>query len=91
MPRSSGVVEPYERRTHPNGMVHDLADFFRVRFAERAANYGKILAENENLSTINRSMSCDNTVGQVLVLSTEVAPSAGLKNIELLKRVFIEQ
>ena len=44
-PRTAGIVEPDDRRTHLDGMVHHLADLLGMGLGQGAAEDGEILAE----------------------------------------------
>ena len=90
--RAGAVVEPDDRRADRLREVHHLVDLLGEHLAERAAEHGEVLAEHEDLATVDRSPTGDDAVGEGPgVLDPEaVGPVAG-EHVELDERARVEE
>ena len=68
--RAAAVVEADDRRADLHGQVHDLADLLGVRFRERAAEDGEVLAEDEDEPAVDLAVAGDHAVAEVLCFSS---------------------
>jgi len=90
--RAAGIVKPHHRRAHPHGVVHDLADLFRVRLAERAAEDGEVLAEHEHQSPVDRAASGNDAIARHALLGhAEVRGAVLDEHVVFLERAVVEQ
>ena len=91
-PRPAGVVEPDHRRPDLRGEVHDLAHLLRHHLAERAAEDGEVLAEDEHRPAVDRPVAGDHgvAVGPLLV-HVELVRAVADEGVELLERARVEQ
>jgi len=72
-------------------MVHDLADLLGVGLAQRAADHGEILAEDEHLAAVDRAVAGDDPVAGIAALPVGVVAAAGLEDVEFLKGPLVQQ
>ena len=86
------IVDADHRRPDIHRLVHDLADLFGVRFAERAAEDGKVLAEHKDQPAIDRAVAGDDAVARdaVRVDAEIVAPMLD-KHVPFFKGPWVEQ
>ena len=91
-PRAAGVVEADHRRPDLRGQVHDLAHLLRHHLAERAAEDGEVLAEDEHRPAVDRPVAGDHrvAVGPLLV-HVELVRAVADEGVELLERARVEQ
>src|SRR5205085_11792290 len=61
-PRAAGVVDPYDGAAELRRQVHHLADLLREDLAERAAEDGEVLREDEDLAAEDRPVARDDGV-----------------------------
>ena len=88
---AGAVVEADDRRADLEGEVHQLVDLLGEHLAERAAEDGEVLAEDEHLAAVDRAPAGDDTVGVGPLLEARgVGPVAG-QQVELLERAGVEQ
>jgi hypothetical protein len=75
-----------------HGAVHDLADFLRVGFRERAAEYGEVLREDVDQAGVDVAVAGDEAVaGDDLLIHAEVAAAMGDELVELFEGAFVEE
>src|SRR5437764_2332628 len=90
--RPSGVVEPDHRAAGAHGQVHHLADLLRVRAAERAAEDGEVLGEDEHLPALDHAVPGDHAVAEDRLLRhSEVVRAVRLELVQLDEAAGIEQ
>src|SRR5262249_57169234 len=91
-PRSAGVVQPDDRRTHLYCKIHNLADLLSIGFTERPADDSKILGEGVDEPAINTAVSAHAAVaGKLLLLHPEIETSVTYKLIHIFARVIVVQ
>ena len=74
-----------------DGEVHQLVDLLGEHLAERAAEHGEVLAEDEHLAAVDRAPAGDDAVGVgPLEQPAVVGPVAG-EHVELVERALVEQ
>ncbi len=90
--RAARIVEADHGRADLHRHVHDLADLLRVPLAERAAEHGEILAEEEHQPAVDRARSGDDAIaGNGLVRHAEIDAIMLDIHVELLERSLVEQ
>ncbi len=91
-PGAAGVVEADHGRPDPGGHVHDLDHLLGHHLAERAAEDGEVLAEDEDRAAVDLAVAGDDGVapGPVL-LHLEVVGAVADEGVELLEGAGIEQ
>ena len=91
-PRPAGVVEADHRRPDLRREVHHLAHLLRHHLAERAAEDGEVLAEDEHRPPVDRPVAGDDrvAVGPLLV-HLELVRAVADEGVELLERARVEQ
>ena len=90
--RAAAVVEADERRAGRLRQVHDLVDLLGVHLAERAAEDREVLAEDEDLATVDRAPARDHAVGErPVVLDAEAVRAVAGQHVELDERAGVEQ
>src|SRR5262249_12281776 len=62
--RAAGVVDPDQRAAELRGEIHDLADLLREHLAQRAAEDGEVLREDEDLAPEDRAVAGDDGVAE---------------------------
>ena len=81
-----------DRRADFHRLVHYLADFFRVRLRQRAAEHGEILAINEHQAAVDGAITGDHAVaGNALVLHAKIGAAVLDEDVPLLKTVIVKQ
>ena len=60
--RAAGIVEPDQRRAVLHGEVHHLADLLGMRFRQRAAEDGEILAKDIDRAAVDGAPAGDDAV-----------------------------
>ena len=65
---SAGIVHADHRCAYFHGLIHHLADLLGVGFRERAAEYGEILAEDEDQTPVDGAVTRDHAIGGNLLL-----------------------
>src|SRR5450631_2956158 len=91
-PCAAGIVEADHRRTDSYRVIHDLADFFRVRLRQRAAKDGEVLAEDKDQPAVDRAVAGDDAVaGNLLVRHAEVVTAVLDEHVPFLEARRIEQ
>jgi hypothetical protein len=89
--RAARVVEPDDRRPHLDGLVHDLANLFRVRLGERTAENREVLTEDEDRATVDRAVSGHHTVARNALLGhVEVLAAVLDEHVPLLEGALVE-
>jgi len=63
--RSSRVVQTNNWRTNFYGLIHNFTNFFGMRFRERSAKNRKILCKYINQSSVNCTISSNNTITKI--------------------------
>ncbi len=90
--RAAGVVEPDHRRSDLHRHFHDFADFFGVRFRQRAAEDGEILREDEHHPAMDLAATGDDPVTKdILLVQTEVGRPVGDEHIEFFEGIRVDQ
>ena len=91
-PRPARVVDPDHRRADLGGEVHDLEHLLGHHLAERAAEDGEVLAEDDDRPAVDRAVAGHDrvAVGPLLVHPELVAAVAD-EAVELLEGAGIEQ
>ena len=90
--RAAGIVEPHHRGAHPHGVVHDLADLLRVRLAQRAAEDGEVLAEDEDQAPVDGAPPGDDAIARHALLGhAEVRAAVLDEHVVFLERAVVEQ
>ncbi len=73
-------------------MVHDLADLLGMGLAERTAEHGEILAEDEDLPTVHRAPAGHHPVaGNHLLAHAEIVAAVLDEHVPFLEGLGIEQ
>ena len=86
------IVEPDHRRADIHRLVHDFADLFGVRFAQRPAKDGKILAEDKNQPPVHRAVAGDHAIaGDFLFIDAEIVAAVLDEHVPFLEGTGIEQ
>ena len=89
---AAGVVEADDGSTRTHGQIHDLADFARVGFRERAAKNSKVLRKHVNEASIDVPKPRDEAIaGRALLLHPKIDAAVPDKLVQLFKRAFVEQ
>ena len=89
---AGAVVEADHRRADRLGEVHHLVDLLGEHLAERAAEHGEVLAEEEHLAAVDRAPAGDDAVGERPgVLDAEAVGAVAGEHVELDERVGVEQ
>src|SRR5665811_2036948 len=84
-PRAARVVDAEARRAHLHGQVHHLADLVGEHLAQRSAEDGEVLREDEHQATVHGAVSGDHAiavgptgihaeVGRAMAWSPDTAP-----------------
>ena len=86
------IVEPDHRGADIHRLVHDLADLFGVRLAERAAEDREILAEDKDQPAIHRAVAGDDAVaGDLVGIDAEIVAAVLDKHVPFFEGIGIEQ
>ena len=89
---AAGIVQPNDRRTDLHRLVHDLDDLGSVGLAERAAEDGEVLGEDEHQTTLNASVAGDKTVAvDHLLVHAELESAMSDKLVGLFEGSLVEQ
>src|SRR5581483_1662095 len=72
----AGVVESDHRRTHLGRKIHNLDDFGCIGFRERSTKNSEVLCEDENQAALDSSVTSNETVAVVFLLSHSEIVSA---------------
>ena len=67
-PRPAGIVDPDDGRADLHGLVHDLADLLGMGLAQRAAEDGEVLAEDEDQPAVDGAMAGHHPIARDLLL-----------------------
>jgi hypothetical protein len=62
-----------------------------VGFSQGTAEDGKVLAEDADLSAVDRTVATENAVAEILSIPAQMSAAAGLESVELLERALVEQ
>jgi hypothetical protein len=90
--RAARVVQADHRRADLHGLVHDLADLLGVRFGQRAAEHGEVLAEHEHQAAVDHAVAGHHAVaGDLVVLHAEVGAAVLDEHVPLFEGAFVEQ
>ena len=85
-------LRPISGRSAAHSQIHDLADFSRVGFRERAAEHGEVLRENVHQPSVNAAKSSDKAITRrTLLLHSEIDAIVADKFVQLFESVFVEQ
>ena len=83
---------PIERRADRLREIHHLVDLLGEHLAERAAEDGEVLREDEDLPTVDRAPAGDDTIGERAgLLDAEAVRAMTGEHVELDERAGIEQ
>ena len=89
---AAGVVEADDGRADLHRLVHDLADLLGVRFGERAAEHGEVLAENEDQAAVDRAVAGHHAVaGHLLLGHAEIGAAVLDEHVPFLEDALVEQ
>jgi hypothetical protein len=89
--RAAGVVEADDGRAGAHGQIHNLANFPRVGFRERAAKNGKVLRKYVNQAAIDAPKPSDETIAsRALLLHAKIDATVADKLVQFFKRAFVE-
>ena len=89
---ATGIIETDHRRAHFHGLVHDLADLFRMGFGKRPAEYGEVLTENENQPTVHGAVAGDDAIaGDHVCIHVEIRAPVLDEHVPFLEAVLVEQ
>ena len=90
--RPARVVKADDRRAGLHRHVLQLGDLQRVGFRQRAAEYRKVLGEDEDLAAVHGAPAGDDAVARHLgLLHAEFGRAMLDEHVELLERTAIEQ
>ena len=90
--RPTGIVDPDHRRAVLHRHIHDLADFLRVGFRQRAAEDREVLGIHIDQPPVDRAPARHHTVaGRALFFHAKIDAAVGYKHVELFKRAIIKQ
>eukprot|EP00966_Prymnesium_polylepis_P028376 656799-Prymnesium_polylepis.1 len=90
--RASGVVEADDGRADLECLIHDFADLFGVRLAQRAAEHREVLREDEDAPPVDLAVARHDTVSRrLIVLHTEVDAAVGLEHVVLAECPWVKQ
>ncbi len=90
--RAAGIVQADDGSAGFERQIHDLADFERVGFRQRAAEHGEILSENVNRAAVNAAEAGDETVAiDDLLVHAEIGAAMPDQLVHLLECVFVQQ
>ncbi len=91
-PGTARVVQADHGGTDLGGQVHDLAHLLGHHFAERAAEDGEVLREDEHLAPVDRAVAGDHRVAPwPALLHLEVVGPVADEGVDLLERTGVEQ
>src|SRR5215203_2344312 len=65
---STRIIQTDNRCSDLHREIHDLANFFRVSLGKGSAEYSKVLCKNKYVTTVNQTVSGDNTIARVNLL-----------------------
>ena len=88
---AGAVVQADHGRADLERDVHQLVDLLGEHLAERAAEHGEVLAEHEDLATVDRAPSGDHTVGVGMLLEPGSVRAMTGEQVELVERARVEQ
>ncbi len=89
---TSGIIQADYGCAYAHGVVHDLCNFLRVGFRERAAEDGEILREDVDQAAIDAAEAGDESVARGLLLfHAEIVAVMGYELVELFEGTFIEK
>ena len=89
---AAGIEQADDGRPHPERHVLDLGDLARVGLAERAAEHGEVLGEDEDGAAVHRAPARHHAVARHLaVRHAEVGRTVLDELAELLERSLVEQ
>ena len=90
--RPAGVEQADDRRAVLQRHILQLGDFLRMRLAQRAAEHGEILGEDEDGAAIDRAPAGDDAVaGNLGLLHAEIGAAMLDEHVEFLERSMVEQ
>ena len=90
--RAAGIVEADHGRAGLQREVHDLADFLRVGFGERAAEDREVLREDVDQAAVDAAVAGDEAIaGDDLLVHAEIAAAVGDQLVDLFEGAFVEQ
>ena len=90
--RAARIVQPDHGRAHFHGLIHELADFFGMRFAQGAAKHGEVLAEDEHQPPVDGAVAGNHPIaGNVVVGHAEIGAAVLDKHIPLLETAAVQQ
>ena len=83
---TTGIIQPYNRRTHFHGVVHQLTDFFCMGFRQGTTKNREVLAKYKHQPTIDGTVANDHTIaGNMLLFHAKIGTAMLDKHIPLLK------
>ena len=91
-PGAARIVDADEWRPDFHGLVHNLADFFRMGLGQRAAKHREVLAEDENQPAVDGAVAGDHAITRdLLVLHAEVGAAVFDEHVPLLETAVVEE
>ena len=85
-------LRPIDRRADLHRLVHDLADLLGMRLAQRAAEHGEILAEDEDQAAVDRAVAGDDAVARdFLLVHAEIVAAMLDEHVPFLEGAGVEQ
>ena len=90
--RATGIVQADDRHPQLHGLVHNLADLFRMGLRQGAAENGKILAKDHYRPPVDRAVSGHHAVARdALFIHAEIDAAMLDEHVPLFERAFVEQ
>ena len=90
--RAARVVDADHRRAGAHGEVHHLADLLGEHFAERPAQHGEVLREEEDLAPVDRGPAGDDAVAEKeLLVEPERGGAVDREAVEFDERIRIDE
>ena len=90
--RTTRVVQTDDRGTQFHGLVHHVANLQCHSLAQRSADDGSVLCEDEYQTTINSTRTyCHTIAKEDFFLHAEVVATVGKEHVYFLKRTLVEE
>ncbi len=90
--RAARIIEADDWQADLHREVHDLADLFRIGLRQRAAEDREVLAEHEDLSAVDATVTRHDAIAKrALVREAELRRAMGHERVELDERFRVEE
>ncbi len=90
--RAAGIIQPDHGSAHLERQVHNLADFQRVGFRQRAAKNRKILSEHVGQASVDAAVAGDEPIAvDDLLVHSKVAAAVPDQLVHFLECAFVQQ